>query len=79
MPHALVVDDDHDSAASLRALIAGEQFTVAVAHNLRDARRQISLQQPDIMLLDLRLPDGNGMDLLAAPRRRAWIEVSRLA
>ena len=75
MPHALVVDDDHDSAASLRALIAGEQFTVAVAHSLRDARRQISLQQPDIMLLDLRLPDGNGMDLLADPKLVANSEV----
>ena len=68
MPHALVVDDDTDSAASLRALIAGEHFTVAVASSLRDARRQISLQQPDILLLDLRLPDGNGMDLLADPK-----------
>jgi two-component system, NtrC family, response regulator AtoC len=75
MPHALVVDDDADSAASLRDLIAGERFTVAVAHNLRDARRQISLQQPDIMLLDLRLPDGNGMDLLAEPQLVGNIEV----
>ena len=75
MPHALVVDDDIDSAASLRELIAGERFTVAVAHNLRDARRQISLQQPDILLLDLRLPDGNGMDLLADPQLVANTEV----
>ncbi len=75
MPHALVVDDDSDSATSLRALIAGEQFTVAVAHNLRDARRQISLQQPDILLLDLLLPDGNGMDLLADPHLVANSEV----
>ncbi|KQV89450.1 sigma-54 dependent transcriptional regulator [Pelomonas sp. Root1237] len=75
MPHALVVDDDHDSAASLRELIAGEQFTVAVAHNLRDARKQLSLQQPDILLLDLRLPDGNGMDLLADPKLVANSEV----
>ena len=67
MRHALVVDDDVDSAASLRALIAGEKFTVAVASTLRDARRQIALQQPDILLLDLRLPDGNGMELLADP------------
>ena len=75
MPHALVVDDDIDSATSMRALIAGEQFTVAMAHNLRDARRQISLQQPDILLLDLRLPDGNGMDLLADPQLMANSEV----
>ena len=75
MPHALVVDDDIDSAAALRVLIAGEQFTVAVAHNLRDARRQISLQQPDILLLDLHLPDGNGMELLADPEVVAHSEV----
>ena len=67
MPHALVVDDDVDSAFSMRDLIAGENFTVAVAHNLRDARRQLTLQEPDILLLDLRLPDGNGMDLLSDP------------
>lgn len=75
MPHALVVDDDVDSANSLRDLIAGESFTVAVAHNLRDARRQISLQQPDMLLLDLRLPDGSGMDLLADPQLLANSEV----
>jgi DNA-binding NtrC family response regulator len=75
MPHALVVDDDTDAAASLRMLIAGEKFTVSVAHNLRDAKRQISLQQPDILLLDLRLPDGNGMDLLGDPLLVANSEV----
>jgi DNA-binding NtrC family response regulator len=75
MPHALVVDDDSDSATSLSALIAGERFTVAVAHTLGDARRQIALQQPDILLLDLRLPDGNGMDLLAEPGMVANSEV----
>jgi len=75
MPHALVVDDDVDSAATLRMLIAGEQFTVAMAHSLRDARRQISLQQPDILLLDLRLPDGNGMELLADSQLVANSEV----
>jgi len=63
MSHALVVDDDVDSASTLAALIAAEGFTVASAHTLRDARRQIALQQPDIVLLDLQLPDGSGMDL----------------
>lgn len=75
MPHALVVDDDMDSATSMRDLIASEHFTVALAHNLRDARKQIALQQPDVLLLDLRLPDGTGMDLLADPELVANSEV----
>ena len=65
MTHALIVEDDADSAASLKDLIASQGLTVAVAHTLRDARRQIALQQPDIVLLDLRLPDGSGMDLFS--------------
>lgn len=63
MPHALIVDDDADSATMMAALVATEHFTVATAHTLRDARRQIALQTPDIVLLDLQLPDGSGMDL----------------
>ena len=75
MTHALIVDDDADSASTLKALIAGEGFTVAVVHTLRDARRQIALQQPDIVLLDLQLPDGSGMDLFAEPQLLADSEV----
>jgi len=75
MAHALIVDDDADSAASLGQLVAAEKFSVALAHSLRDARRQIALQQPDIVLLDLQLPDGSGMDLFSDPQLVADSEV----
>ena len=63
MPHALLVDDDSDSAETMAMLIANEGFTVATAGSLHDARRQMALQEPDIVLLDLMLPDGSGMEL----------------
>lgn len=63
--HILIVDDEEDAARMLAALIDGEKFTVAIAHSLRDARKHIILQQPDLVLLDLQLPDGSGMELLA--------------
>jgi DNA-binding NtrC family response regulator len=75
MPHALIVDDDVDAASTLRDLIAGKQFTVATAHTLRDANRQIALQQPDVVLLDLQLPDGSGMDLFNDPALVANSEI----
>ena len=63
MPHALVVDDDADAAETMAMLIASEGFTVATAGSLRDARRQMAMQEPDIVLLDLVLPDGSGIEL----------------
>jgi DNA-binding NtrC family response regulator len=68
MAHVLIVDDDADSALTLRELIDQPEFTIAVAHTLRDARKQIAMQSPDLVLLDLKLPDGNGMDLLSDPQ-----------
>src|SRR5690349_18443330 len=45
------------------------------AHTLRDARMHLSAWQPDLMLLDLGLPDGNGMALLDEPRLAGNSEV----
>jgi two-component system response regulator AtoC len=75
MGHALVVEDHADSAEMMAALIAAEGFTVATAKNLREARRQLALQTPDIVLLDLMLPDGSGMELFDQPNALANTEV----
>jgi two-component system response regulator AtoC len=75
MPHALVVDDEADSAEMMAALISTEGFSVATAGTLRDARRQLALQEPDIVLLDLVLPDGSGMQLFEDAKALANTEV----
>jgi len=75
MSHALIVEDDGDAAEMLAALIASEKFTVATAPSLREARRQIALQSPDIILLDLQLPDGSGMELFSDAALLAQSEV----
>ena len=75
MPHVLVIDDESDSAETMAMLIASEGFTVATAGSLRDARRQMALQVPDLVLLDLMLPDGNGLELLEDTRSMMHTEV----
>lgn len=64
MGHALIVEDDADAARMVAALIASQGHSAATAPTLHDARRQLALQAPDLLLLDLRLPDGNGLALL---------------
>jgi two-component system response regulator AtoC len=67
MRHALVVDDDGSAAETLAMLIADEGCSVACAGTLRDARRQLAMRRPDVIFLDLHLPDGNGFRLFDEP------------
>ena len=64
MPHALAVDDDPNFLSALADLIESQGFTIRVATTLRDARGLIAHRAPDLALVDLYLPDGNGIDLL---------------
>src|ERR1700761_7197490 len=63
MPHALIVDDDPDVVAWLQEVARLEGFTSTGAQTLRAAREQLSRKRPDVVLTDLRLPDGEGIEL----------------
>jgi two-component system response regulator AtoC len=64
MPHALAVDDDPNFLSALAELIEGQGFTTVTAGTLRDARSLLGHRTPDLALVDLYLPDGNGIELL---------------
>ncbi|MGF6347589.1 sigma-54-dependent transcriptional regulator [Variovorax sp. W2I14] len=64
MAHALIVEDDEDSARMMAALVAREGHSVMCANSLAAARRLMVMQRPDLLLLDLHLPDGDGFALL---------------
>src|SRR5689334_19667582 len=60
----LVVDDDHDVRAALKAVLSPE-WSVQVAGTARDAVIRFGEFSPDVVLLDVQLPDGSGLDLLS--------------
>jgi len=63
-PHVLVVDDEHLIRVWLSAHLRDAGYEVSLAEDAAAARDAFSTSSPDAVLLDLRLPDGNGMDLL---------------
>ncbi|HVR69519.1 MAG TPA: sigma-54 dependent transcriptional regulator [Vicinamibacteria bacterium] len=63
MPYALVVDDDVSFALGLAEVVTREGFTVKTAGSLKEAKSEISRAVPDVLLVDLHLPDGTGLDL----------------
>jgi len=64
LPKALIVDDEPDFRESLRALVEREGFEVATAGTLHEARSRLAEGHPDVVLVDIKLPDGDGLDLV---------------
>jgi hypothetical protein len=60
----LLVDDHHDTCAALEKLLARRGHLVAVAHNVRSAMEAAARKKFDLLISDIALPDGTGMDLM---------------
>jgi DNA-binding NtrC family response regulator len=69
--HVLVVDDEVLIRQSLRAVLADEGFEVSAAASSAEAATLFDKDKPDIVLLDLVLGDGDGLDRLRRMKEQA--------
>ena len=60
----LVVDDEPNIGLSLQMILEGEGYDVLICQTAAEFRARAFSRRPDVCLLDVRLPDGNGIDLL---------------
>ncbi|TLY61824.1 MAG: sigma-54-dependent Fis family transcriptional regulator [Gammaproteobacteria bacterium] len=63
-PHILVVDDEADIRGLLKEILSEEGYEVDVAANAAQARASRARQTPDLVLLDIWMPDIDGISLL---------------
>jgi two-component system, NtrC family, response regulator HydG len=64
MLRALIIDDNSDFLDGLIKITSGEGFAVSGARSLREAREFLANGPVDLVLVDLMLPDGDGVSLL---------------
>jgi len=64
MKRILVVDDEENIGRSLRLILEREGFAVSVCRSGAEFRRHPDAARADVFLLDVRLPDASGIDLL---------------
>jgi two-component system response regulator AtoC len=67
-PRILVVEDDSLTADSIARVLSRQGYDTAVVSNGADARKILEESAVHLILLDIRLPDMNGLDLLRAAR-----------
>lgn len=73
---ALIVEDSSTLCAIYEAYLAGLGLEIHTVTTLDDARASLSRLKPDFVLLDIELPDGNGLDLLSETGRMTPAPVS---
>ena len=67
----LVVEDDHETRAALVRELTGRGYRVEEAPDGRSAMRRWDARRPDVILLDLGLPDIDGVEIIRRVRREA--------
>ena len=72
-PKVLVVDDEPQIRRFLRASLQSHDYVVVEAENGKEAVRVCTVQKPDLLILDLGLPDMDGPDVIKLVRE--WSEI----
>src|SRR6202158_656734 len=71
--HVLVVDDEAAILRFLKPALEANGYEMTSAGSVAEATKRIAADSPDIVLLDLGLPDGDGKDVIK--RAREWSDV----
>ena len=71
--HVLVVDDEAAILRFLKPALEANGYAMVSAGTVAEATKRIAVESPDIVLLDLGLPDGDGKEVIK--RAREWSDV----
>jgi two-component system OmpR family response regulator len=71
IPHALVVDDDKQISQLLARYLGEQGFRVTTAGSRRECQAAVATEKLDIVILDVLLPDGSGLDMCRELRSRS--------
>jgi len=74
----LIVEDSQDLADTVHDLLVMHHYRALVALTGKDAIALALSEHPDLILLDIRLPDISGYDVLQAVRKDAWGETANV-
>ena len=71
-PHILVIDDEPQILRALRTILTEKQFQVTIANRGEEGLTLAAANEPDLVILDLGLPDMDGVEVCA--RLREWTQ-----
>ncbi|HTX54963.1 MAG TPA: response regulator [Candidatus Baltobacteraceae bacterium] len=69
MPRVLIVDDEPDAVELLSEFLTGKGYEAIAAYNGEEALKKVKAERPHLILLDIRMPGMNGLEVLRQVRQ----------
>ena len=61
----LLVDDDLDFAEATKLILESKKYDVVIAHNGQEGFKKVQIEQPDLIILDVMMPEMDGYEVCA--------------
>lgn len=74
MKHILLVEDDKALAEGIVLVLRQNDLSFQCCHNVKDAKKALDKTEFDLILLDINLPDGSGLDICRGLRKEGRID-----
>lgn len=74
LPRILVVDDAEDNRFLVQVFLEGEGFLIDTADSGQDAISQLQTNPPDLVLMDMMMPEMNGLEMLSYMQNRQMLQ-----
>ena len=75
MPHVFVIDDEQNIRDILEKYLKKEGFTVSTFQDGAEVLRALKTSEPDLLVLDIMMPNVDGLELLRRLRKQSFIPV----
>ncbi len=67
---AMIIDDEKDICFLLGKVLSEKKYSITIANALQEGLSKLEKTKPSVLFLDIRLPDGSGLDALRAIRKQ---------
>lgn len=78
MKKLLIIEDDAALGQGIRLALQGDVFDIQISRCAAQGKKALAAQQFDLVILDINLPDANGLDILSELRRKSTVPVIML-
>lgn len=71
----LIIDDETEICLLISTMLKSKGYETAIAHSVKEGENKILTEKPDVIILDVNLPDGEGFDLVPTIKSKTKAQI----